>query len=198
MLQPFDKKHEQKKKHKTQTKRGKDDKSTEETSLLNVAYLCKQDIQEEMIILGQVDTVKGDNMFVSLPYGNVGIVTSFDLGQSYLDGITQSMDSSHSLEFQPIQNLYNPGDYVVCYVKKNIESKKISLSLDPQLINQGVSSQFLTKGAKIVCTIMSVEENGYVIETGIANVKGFLANKSTDDGKCYCKYVISMMYVLYL
>lgn len=188
----MDKKRQQKKKHKTQTIKG-NNKSTEDTFLLNVVHcLRKQDIQEEMTILGRVDNVKRNDIVVSLPGGNLGIVTPFDLSRSYSNGIKlisdTSTDPTHLLEFQPISNLYNLGDYVVCYIKrKHSENNKISVSLDPQLINQKVSSSFLAKGAKIVCTIMSVQENGYVIDTGMINVKAFLASENIDDGKSYCK-----------
>ncbi|XP_020299411.1 protein RRP5 homolog isoform X2 [Pseudomyrmex gracilis] len=193
-LNLLDKKREQKKKHKTQTKKG-NNKSTKDTSLLNVVHcLRKQDIQEKMTILGRVDTVIKDEIFVSLPGGNYGSVTPFDLSRLYSDGITHkllfdtSLNSTHLLQVQPISNLYNPGDYVVCYIKRKYckdNILKISVSLDPQLINQKVPSSFLAEGVKIVCTIMSVQENGYVIDTGIVNVKAFLASENIDDGKSY-------------
>lgn len=200
LFQLLDKRCEQKKKHKNQTKKG-NNKSTEDTFLLNVVHcLRKQDIQEEMTILGRVNTVKRDDIVVSLPGGNLGIITPFDLSRSYSIGIKlisdTSSDPTHLLEFQPISNLYNPGDYVVCYIKRKSEDNKISVSLDPQLINQKVSSRFLAKGAKIVCTIMSVQENGYVIDTGMINVKGFLSSENIDDGKSYCKYM-QLAYIFY-
>lgn len=148
--------------------------------------------REGMVTLGQVSEISEYNLIVSIPGGLLGRIEITNLSESYTNLLQNIIDtkSIQSNEFKPLPDLYNLGDYVVCYVK-NINLKErwpYNLSLEPQLINQNIHNSYLVKGAKIVCTIKSIEDHGYVIDTGIANVRAFVATEDVDKGKQYCKY----------
>lgn len=148
--------------------------------------------REGMVTLGRVSEISEYNLIVSIPGGLLGRIEITNLSESYTNLLQNIIDtkSIQSNEFKPLPDLYNLGDYVVCYVK-NINLKErwpYNLSLEPQLINQNIHNSYLVKGAKIVCTIKSIEDHGYVIDTGIANVRAFVATEDVDKGKQYCKY----------
>lgn len=166
---------------------------TEETNLVNAAdRLSYLTICEGMVFLGRVSKATEYELIVSIPGGLIGRVQVTDLSESYMYLLQSLINSKNtqSSELKSLPDLYAPGDYVVCYVKSvNPDGKWLyTLSLEPQLINKNIDSSYLVKGMKIVCTIKSIEEHGYVIDTGIANVTAFIATKDVGKKKQYCKY----------
>lgn len=154
--------------------------------------LSNATICEGMIILGRISEATEYELIVSIPGGLLGCVQVTDLSESYtnlLQNIINSKDVQTD-EFKSVPDLYSVGDYVICYVKSvNPDGKWLySLSLEPQLINQNVDNNYLVKGVKIVCTVKSIEDHGYVVDVGIANVRAFLATKYVNKEKKYCKY----------
>ncbi|XP_029666724.1 protein RRP5 homolog isoform X1 [Formica exsecta] len=186
----FDEQSKSNKKHKTQIKTTDNNISMKEINFIATAErLSNATLREGMTILGRISRVSEYDLIVSIPGGILGRVEVTNLSESYTN-LLQNIISTKTIqsnEFKPLPDLYNPGDYVVCYVKSiDLQGKWLySLSLEPQLINQNVYNSYLVKNAKIVCTIKSIEDHGYVVDTGIANVRAFLATENVDKEKKY-------------
>lgn len=181
------------KKRKTRIKKGDNNVNGKEISLIATAErLSNVTLREGMTVLGRISRVSEYDLIISIPGGILGHVEITNLSESYTNLLQNiiSTKTVQSNEFKPLPDLYNSGDYVVCYVKNiNPQGKWLyNLSLEPQLINQNVHSNYLVKDAKIVCTIKSIEDHGYVIDTGISNVRAFLPTKNADKERKYCKY----------
>ncbi|XP_071562624.1 rRNA biogenesis protein RRP5 [Temnothorax nylanderi] len=187
---PFEEKLKSKRR-KTQTKKRKDNAIVEETNLIPTTAdrLCQTIPREGLILLGRVSEVSEYHLIVSLPGGFVGQVQATDLGQSYTNLLQDIIDAKavQSSDFKPLPDLFKPGDYVTCCIKSiNNESKwSCSLSMEPQLINQNVHTSYLAKDTKVVCTVKSIEDHGYIVDTGIANVRAFVATEDIEKGKQY-------------
>lgn len=54
------------------------------------------------------------------------------------------------------------------------ESRRVELSLSPHLVNTGVSISDLDVGASLSATISSVEDHGYMLDSGIPEFRGFV------------------------
>ncbi|XP_070516056.1 rRNA biogenesis protein RRP5-like [Cardiocondyla obscurior] len=185
------------KKHKTQTKKKNGHLTTEATNLVATTAdrLSKTMLHQGLIILARVSVVSEYDLKLSLPGGLIGYVKVTDLSQSYTNLLQNIVDTKtmQSSEFKPLSDLFKPGDYVTCYVKMltNTVSKNgkenfiCDLSMEPQLINQNVRANYLTKGAKLVCTVKSIEDHGYTVDTGITNVRAFIATENVAKGKQY-------------
>lgn len=149
-------------------------------------------LHEGQTLLGRVSEVSEYYLLVSLPGGFLGRVQATDLSQSYTNLLQDIINAKaiQSNEFKPLPDLFKPGDYVTCYVKSiNVEDKWFcNLSMEPQLINQNVCNNYLMKDTKVICTVKSIEDHGYIIDTGIANVRAFLATEDVNKEKQYCKY----------
>lgn len=153
-------------------------------------------LREGQTLLGRIFDVSEYFLMISLPGGFLGSVQATDISQLYTNLLKdiirpiQSNSNTYPDEFKPLPDLYKPGDYVTCYVTNiNVEQKCFcNLSMEPQLINQNVCNNYLVKDTKVVCTVKSIEDHGYIIDTGITNVRAFLANEDVDKGKQYCKY----------
>lgn len=135
-------------------------------------------------------------MKVSLPGGLIGYVEAADICQSYTNMLEDLIkNSTQSNEFKLLPHLFKCGDYVTCFIKMwsydsahGEEKSACHLSLDPTFINENISTNYLAKNIKIVGSVKSVEDHGYVIDTGIENVRAFIATEDVDKGQQYCKY----------
>ncbi|KYN28988.1 Protein RRP5 like protein [Trachymyrmex cornetzi] len=150
-------------------------------------------IQEGLILLGRVSEVSEYDLIVSLPGGFLGRVQATDLSESYTNLLQNIINAKvvQSNEFKPLPDLFNLGDYITCYVKSiNVDKWSCSLSIEPQLINQNVHTSYLVKDMKVVCTVKSIEDHGYIIDIGVANVRAFLSTEDIDKGKQYCTQLL--------
>lgn len=145
-----------------------------------------------MVVLGRISEILEYELVVSIPGGFLGCINITNISKSYTNLLQSIVDSGNDQidEYKPLASLYSLGDYVVCYVKStNSEGKWVyNLSLEVQLINQNIYNSHLVQDSKIVCSIKSIEDHGYVVDTGIANVRAFIATEDVKKGKQYCKY----------
>ncbi|XP_044579907.1 protein RRP5 homolog [Cotesia glomerata] len=146
-------------------------------------------IVEGMVILGRVYTATEYDITVSLPGRLSGQVLATDVSEAYtslLEKVIEITDNQLT-EYKPLNEVYKNGDYVICFVKSiNPDEKNaVKLSLEPGLINQSLHPESLKSGCKIACSISSVEDHGYVIDTGIKTLRGFLANKDVAENVKY-------------
>ncbi|XP_034951417.1 protein RRP5 homolog [Chelonus insularis] len=144
---------------------------------------------EGMIVLARVHAVTEYNIAVSLPGRIGGQIPITNISESYnnlLQSLVESKGSQQD-EFKSLSDLCKRGDYLVCYVKNTDASGKyrITLSIEPQLINQSLNLSLLRKGAKIICSVASVEDHGYVVDTGIKTLRGFLSNNDVQNNLKY-------------
>ncbi|XP_063988283.1 protein RRP5 homolog [Diachasmimorpha longicaudata] len=145
-------------------------------------------LSQGMTLLGRVHSSSQYDVTVSLPGRLSGVLQVTNVSEAYTN-LLQNLVSSevHPEDFKALSELYKRGDYVVCYVKSiNAQSKhRVVLSLEPEMINQNLDPGKLKQGSKIVCSVNSVEDHGYAMDTGIQNLRGFLENKDVMDGNQY-------------
>lgn len=146
-----------------------------------------------MTVLGRVHHSTEYDVSVSLPGRLSGHLHVTDISEAYtnlLKSLVTVRDPPE--EFKPLQELYKRGDYVVCYVKTvNAEDKhRVILSVEPEIINQNLDPGMLKKGSNLICSVSSVEDHGYVVDTGNKNLRGFLKTNDVKDGTTYCEYKI--------
>ncbi|OLY77852.1 rRNA biogenesis protein rrp5 [Smittium mucronatum] len=59
--------------------------------------------------------------------------------------------------------------------------KMIELSLEPELTNKGLSISDISSGMIMSASVSSLEDHGYVLNTGIDEIKGFLSYKQSNQ-----------------
>nr|XP_033337596.1 protein RRP5 homolog [Megalopta genalis] len=143
---------------------------------LSYATIC-----EGLVVLGCICEVTEYGMVVSLPGGLLGYAQVADISESYTNLLKNLFKSKDDLsnEFKPLSELYSPGEQIVCYIKgiQRQEKWQITLSLEPNLINQNLNAENLNNGSNIICTVSSIEDHGYVVDTGLTNARGFIPAK---------------------
>ncbi|KAN0063193.1 rRNA biogenesis protein rrp5 [Thecaphora frezii] len=58
------------------------------------------------------------------------------------------------------------------------ESRRVELSIAPHLVNEGVSVTDLSVGSTLSASVTSLEDHGYLLDTGIEELSGFLNFKN--------------------
>lgn len=130
-------------------------------------------------------------LIVSLPGFLSAKVSIADISSSYTAILKQiAHDGSvASNDYKRLDELYKPGDYLVCNVLQLLDDAKYicRCSISPSAVNVNVKINSLAVGCVLVCSVSSVEDHGFVMETGLHNVRAFLERKHVLDDSNLCK-----------
>ncbi|RPA89371.1 nucleic acid-binding protein [Choiromyces venosus 120613-1] len=110
---------------------------------------------------------------------------------------TETAKSESSEDDVDLKSMFRIGQYLRAYVvsssqpanpKSSSSSKKmkkrIELSLDPVMVNNGLTTTELVAGCTVQASVTSVEDHGLVMDLGIGNdLKGFLSSKELGKGR---------------
>lgn len=158
---------------------------------LSAELLSFRTIREGMIILGCVKTINPTSIEVALPGRMNGIVnvssisqTYLTLAQQYINNETDDTKSESNDEYRPLATLFQIGQVVCVKVVKVDMSKtnkiKIDLSMQPKDIHADFQHQLVSENMIMLVAIAERQEHGFVLETGVKNLRGFLRETRTD------------------
>lgn len=172
---------------------------------VSAELLSFRTIREGMIILGCVKAIHPTSIEVALPGRMNGIVNVSSISQKYLELTQQyiqneTVDTKSGIgdddEYKPISSLFEIGQ-VVCVKVMKIDTSKtnkihIDLSMLPKDIQADFKHQSVSASMIMFVAIAERQEHGYVIETGVNNLRGFLrdTNKNLTVGGVYLCRVI--------
>ncbi|KAJ9583610.1 hypothetical protein L9F63_022054, partial [Diploptera punctata] len=170
---------------KSQTSKEKSKKVKEpvdsELKLSRIQPLTRKTLLEGMLVLGCVREINEFKLSISLPGKLIGEVSITNVSSSYtkcLKNLVQE-NSSEEEQVHRLDDMFRIGQTVVTRV---IEiGEKINLSLMPEIVQSEWSSRSLTVGSVIVAAVSSHEEMGYIMETGIKNVRAFLKSSAAEE-----------------
>lgn len=172
---------------------------------ISAELLSFHTIREGMIILGCVKAIHPTSVEIALPGRMNGIVNVSSISQKYLE-LTQQYIQSETVdiksgddEYKPISNLFEIGQ-VVCVKVIRIDTSKtnkihIDLSMLPKDIQADFNHQSVSASMIMFVAIAECQEHGYVIETGVNNLRGFLqsTNNNLTVGAVYLCRVIKVV-----
>ncbi|ELT97129.1 hypothetical protein CAPTEDRAFT_227890 [Capitella teleta] len=160
-----------------------------------VKVLTHKDLVEGSLVMGCIKNVLDYELKVQFPNNLSGIVPITGLCSAYQEllELAAKGDTSRMEELVTLQDLFHPGQFVVCLVERERsilegESKitPAKLTLDPRQVNREISSTGLKSGMTLHGFVSSCEDHGYLIDIGVAKVKAFLpkadANRHFKDG----------------
>ncbi|KAK8381706.1 hypothetical protein O3P69_015033 [Scylla paramamosain] len=140
------------------------------------------------VLLGCISEVLEYELVVSLPDKLMGTVSLAHISRSYTTLISKLKDDDEDdEEVHALQDLYQPGQYVVTSVvsiEKINSLTKVSLTLMPNEVNFGISASSLATGLVLPCAVASVEDKGYAMDTGITGINGAFLKKEDTDKSC--------------
>ncbi|KAI0080360.1 U3 snoRNP-associated protein Rrp5 [Panus rudis PR-1116 ss-1] len=151
-----------------------------------------------------------NQLFAHVPITNITteLTTRLEEMDEEMDKSEQSdvgSDDDEELSHVPdLIELFRPGQYVRAIVsavhpsgasdaigigrtRDEVQkaSRRVELSLIPEKINQNISKADLKTGFTFSASVKSVEDHGYILNTGIPNVSGFLSFKEAEKNPQY-------------
>ncbi|KAK8123488.1 hypothetical protein PG999_003406 [Apiospora kogelbergensis] len=186
-----------KKKSKSQLKDGKQSKTAADADdHVRIEGLNYKRLIKGSLVLAQVTEVNPLDVALALPNNLVGHASITAISDALNERISaeaagddeedeESQDSGVDLKL-----MFTVGQYLRAYVTSTVDEsaqtstkprRHIELSLRPEHTNTGMSNQDLVANATVMATIASVEDHGFVMDLGVADLKqGFLSRKELD------------------
>ncbi|CCE78479.1 Piso0_001102 [Millerozyma farinosa CBS 7064] len=92
---------------------------------------------------------------------------------------TATISTSEKKQLPSLQDLFTLGSWLIAKVYKpdNERKKRIQLSVEPHVLNRSLEKEDLISGNIMQCSIISVEDHGVILNTGLPNLGGFISNK---------------------
>lgn len=158
---------------------------------VSAELLSFRTIREGMIILGCVKAVNPTSIEVALPGRMNGTIkvssiskTYLALAQQYIENESEDAKEDTEDEYQPLANLFQIGQVVCVKVVKIDTSKEnkidIELSMRPEDVQANFQHQAVSTSLSMYVAIEERQEHGFVVETGVSKLRGFLPETNSD------------------
>lgn len=143
-----------------------------------------------MIIMGCVTKIETTYLQISLPGRLTGQVNVKNISKSYVNILNQMLNDIDNVEgYKSLEEMFILGQ-IVCVRVMDVKHGSgsygfgIALSMNPADIQSEFHHKKIGKGMLLTVAVEGVEDHGYVIETGVKNLRGFLpiANSATQLG----------------
>lgn len=132
--------------------------------------------------MGCVKSIDTTSISVALPGRIIGKVPVTSVSNAYLSLINKYVNSesgeSSENEYQPLTEIFSVGQIVATKVKKIDKTLStnivVELSLIPEDVHEDYRHNQVKKGMILSVAIAEKQEHGFIIETGVKNLRGFL------------------------
>ncbi|KAB5588082.1 RRNA biogenesis protein RRP5 [Ceratobasidium theobromae] len=183
--------------------------ASSKSDTIRVEHLNYKRLEPGQKLLGQITSILPLALIISLPnqlMGHVPIVNISSQLTSRLEAAPSNTSEpehdEHDEESDSVPSLshiFTPGQYISCIVKQvrpasstidfgakprdeeEKAARRVELSIRPNEINVGIGSGDLCVGFNITGAIRSIEDHGYVVDLGLADVSGFIPYKDKPD-----------------
>ncbi|XP_053680248.1 protein RRP5 homolog [Anopheles nili] len=168
----------------------------EETQSLTAQNLNYDLLQQGMLVFGCVRRIMKMQLEVALPGRLWGIVPISSISDVYSKLLKKMVDGRID-ECPDLNDLYALGDLVYVKVVNKQKGAPVRLSLSPKDLHSEFIPSQLAPGLVLSATIAAEEDHGFLMETGIRNVRAFLprenlSQNAVDMGRNLCCSVESV------
>ncbi|KAG4070671.1 hypothetical protein HA402_013591 [Bradysia odoriphaga] len=164
----------EKRKHENEERR------TEQIEANSAELLSFRTVTEGMIVMGCVTKIETTYLQISLPGRLTGQVNVKNISKSYVNILNQMLNDVDNAEgYKSLEEMFSLGQ-IVCVRVTDVRQGSgnngfgVSLSMNPADIQSEFHHKKIHKGMILSVAVEGVEDHGYVIETGIKNLRGFL------------------------
>jgi rRNA biogenesis protein RRP5 len=147
------------------------------------------------LVLGQVTRINNLDLEVALPNNLTGHISIVAISQQLTDRLENETaekdddedDEAEDDEGIDLKSIFAVGQYLRAYVVSTAEEstagkskRRIELSLRPNEANTGLEKDDVVPNTTVMASIVSVEDRGFVMDTGIENLGAFLSKSEVD------------------
>nr|CAX82662.1 putative DnaJ (Hsp40) homolog, subfamily C, member 2 [Schistosoma japonicum] len=145
-------------------------------------------MQNESLALGVVKSIHKLYLEIQLPHGFLGRVNIYDISDKYTELLRESAETGviHD-DLVELSEMFKVGQIVRCFIKESDNSrgggsnKRYLVSLNPKMVNKSVISKNLKPYMVFVGSIVSNEDHGYIVDSGVPRMSCFLPKDQVDD-----------------
>ncbi|KAJ4312473.1 rRNA biogenesis protein rrp5 [Fusarium piperis] len=190
-----------KKKRKTALKSEKktEKKKQEEEDTVKVESLSFKRLVKGSLVLGQVTKINNLDIEVALPNNLTGHVSIVAISEQLTERLEKDAaekddedededDKDEDGEGIDLETIFTVGQYVRVYVVSTVDEsgtgkskRRIELSLRPSEANTGLEADDVVANSTVSASIVSVQDRGFVMDTGISNLGAFLSRSEIDS-----------------
>jgi rRNA biogenesis protein RRP5 len=142
------------------------------------------------IVLGQVTDISHQDIVLALPNNLVGYVPLTAISDKLNERLEKLLkedqgeaadDEDESFEDVHLEDMFTVGQYLRTCVTSTTDDtaqkrKRLELSIDPKLVNKGLSKRKIPVSIMLQASVLSNEDHGLVMDLGLddSKIKGFL------------------------
>lgn len=161
-------------------------KQKQQIEAVSAELLSFKSLKEGMCVMGCIKSVDATFLHVCLPGRINGRVPVTSISQSYLNIINKYVndeaanddENEADNDYRPLTDHFAIGQIVCAKVKKVDQTSPgnivVELSLMPSDVQEDHRHNQMRKGMLLSVAIAEKDDHGYVIETGVKNLRGFL------------------------
>ncbi|KAH7067581.1 hypothetical protein BKA63DRAFT_424223 [Paraphoma chrysanthemicola] len=175
---------------KRPSKKGKKAQGEDDAEpLVRVEGLNYKQLTPGTIVLGQVTDISHQDIVLALPNNLVGYVPLTAVSDKLNERLEKLMKEDEDAEdnededFEDVhlEDMFTVGQYLrACITATTDDSararKRLELSIDPKLVNKGLSKRRMPVNSMVQASVVSNEDHGLVMDLGLddSKIKGFL------------------------
>ncbi|KAH8312068.1 hypothetical protein KR044_009241 [Drosophila immigrans] len=168
----------------------------EQPQAFSAEPLTLDTLQEQMLIMGVVKETSSTAVQIALPGRLMARALVTDISASY-GRVLQSFLEGGDSEYHALSELFTPGRIVYGRAVKTDDTQDrnrtaLLLNLKPADVNSNLKHNSIKKGFIFSGAIQEVQDHGYVIETGIEGLNGFLFHADTTQTQLFVGQLIFM------
>ncbi|CAI2728607.1 unnamed protein product [Schistosoma spindalis] len=144
-------------------------------------------MQNETLALGVIKSVQKLYLEVQLPNGFLGRVNIYDVSDKYTELLRESAETGIIQDdLVELSDMFKVGQTVRCFIKEADNSrgsgstKRYLVSLNPKMVNKAVISKHVKPHMVLVGSVVSLEDHGYILDSGVARINCFLPKDQID------------------
>jgi rRNA biogenesis protein RRP5 len=159
--------------------------SASKKEITKINFIQKDDIKTGVLFLGFVLQIEEKSAVISAPNGHTAILHVQDLSDVIHDICARRNADESNVSHQEIPDLRHLLELHqpirCCVLPMNEKRGRLQVSSRSSLINRGLALKHLNKGFLLSGCVMSIEDHGCIISTGIPDVNFFLPKRGKDD-----------------
>lgn len=170
-------------------------KSADQEDTVKVDSLSFKKLIKGSLVLGQVSKINNLDIELALPNNLVGHVSIVAISEQLTARVQKDLAEDDENEDEEdvadddidLKTIFSVGQYVRAYVVSTVDDsvagkskRRIELSLRPNEANTGLEKDDIVANSTIMAAVSSVEDRGFVMDTGVSKVGGFLSRTELD------------------